>query len=111
MDFLELFDTARVPFYDGVFTWRIYLPFQLTLSEIGCMVVELLDYRPQRSKEPALKVPEKTRVVLHPNSETLWADICLMNRRNGSKWTDKDALEVEAKILVNPPVFRIRNLS
>ena len=88
-----------------------YLLFQLTFSEIGCMVVELLDYRPQRSKEPALKVPEKTRVVLHPNSETLWADICLMNRRNGSQWTDKDALEVEAKILVNPPVFCIRNLN
>ena len=79
---------------------EIYLLFQLTLSEIGCMVVELLDYRPQRSKEPPLKVPEKTRVVLHPNSETLWADICLMNRRSGAQWTDKDALEVEAKILV-----------
>ena len=75
------------------------------LSEIGCMVVELLDYRPQRSKEPALKVPEKTRVVLHPNSETLWADICSMNRQNGAQWTDKDALEVEGKILVKPPVF------
>jgi transcription factor SPT20 len=105
VDFLELFDSARVPFYDGLFTRRIYSLFQLTLSEIGCMVVELLDYRPQRSKEPALKVPEKTRVVLHPNSETLWADICLMNRRNGSQWTDKDALEVEAKILVNTPAF------
>ena len=92
---------------------RIYLLFNchLMLSDVGCMVVELLDYRPQRSKEPALKVPEKTRVVLHPNSETLWADICLMNRRNGSQWTDKDALEVEAKILVNPPGFYIRNIN
>ena len=24
MDFLELFDSARVPFYDGVFTWNIF---------------------------------------------------------------------------------------
>ncbi|KAF8159849.1 Spt20 family-domain-containing protein [Crassisporium funariophilum] len=82
IDFLELFDSARVPFYDG------------------CMVVELLDYRPQRSKEPALKIPEKTRVVLHPNSETLWADICSLNQKHGGKWTDKDALEIEAKLLL-----------
>ncbi|KAJ3507597.1 hypothetical protein NLJ89_g6208 [Agrocybe chaxingu] len=101
VDFLELFDAARVPFYDG------------------CMVVELLDYRPQRSKEPALKTPERTRVVLHPNSETLWADICSLNQKNGKKWTDMDALEVEAKLLLatsqplcldpNPHLTRIVN--
>lgn len=63
------------------------------------MVVELLDYRPQRSKEPTLDKPDRTRVILHPNSETLWADICAMNKRHGNKWTDKDALEIEAKLL------------
>lgn len=41
-----------------------------------------------------------TRVLLRPNSETLFADLCLLNQKNGSKWTDKDALEIEAKILV-----------
>ncbi|KAF9054635.1 Spt20 family-domain-containing protein [Panaeolus papilionaceus] len=82
VDFLHLFDQARVPFYEG------------------CMVVELLDYRPQKSKEPALKTPEKTRVILHPNAETLYEDICSLNTQNGSKWTDQDALEVEAKLLL-----------
>jgi transcription factor SPT20 len=51
------------------------------------------------------KPPEKTitRVLLRPNSETLFADLCHLNQKNGSKWTDKDALEIEAKILVRSP--------
>lgn len=64
------------------------------------MVVELLDYRPQQGKEMP-KMPQKTRVALHPNSETLWADLCSLNKQHGAKWTDMDALEVEAKILVS----------
>jgi hypothetical protein len=64
------------------------------------MIVELLDYRPQRNKEPALEEPDRSRVVLHPNSETIWADICLLNQKSESKWTDKDALQIEARILV-----------
>ncbi len=64
------------------------------------MVVELLDYRPQLGKEMP-KMPQKTRVALHPNSETLWADLCSLNKQHGAKWTDMDALEVEAKILVS----------
>ncbi|KAF9558708.1 hypothetical protein CPC08DRAFT_736338 [Agrocybe pediades] len=88
VDFLDLFDSEGVPFYEG------------------CMIVELLDYRPSKSQEPALKEPQKTRVVLHPNTETLWADICNLNRKAGGTWTDKDALEVEAKILLatSPPL-------
>lgn len=69
------------------------------------MIVELLDYRPQRGKEPAPEKPERTRVVLHPNSETLWADICALNQKYGAKWTDLDALEIESKILVRHPFF------
>jgi transcription factor SPT20 len=48
------------------------------------------------------KPPEKavTRVLLRPNSETLFADLCLLNQKAGGNWTDKDALEIEAKILV-----------
>ncbi|KDR67630.1 hypothetical protein GALMADRAFT_146917 [Galerina marginata CBS 339.88] len=88
VDFLELFDSARVPFYEG------------------CMIVELLDYRPQKSQEPALKTPHKTRVVLHPNSETLWGDLCSLNQRNGGKWSDANALEIEAKLILatSPPL-------
>src|SRR3981189_1695219 len=66
----------------------------------GCMIVELLDYRLQREKDLTLEKPERTRAVLHPNSETLWADICSMNQRYGGKWTDRDALEIEARLIV-----------
>ncbi|KAJ7663874.1 Spt20 family-domain-containing protein [Mycena polygramma] len=83
VDFLDLFDAVKVPFYEG------------------CMIVELLDYRPQqRSKETTPDKPERTRVVLHPNGETLFADICSFNRKNGSKWCDRDALDVEARLLL-----------
>ncbi|PPQ97862.1 hypothetical protein CVT26_013031 [Gymnopilus dilepis] len=83
VDFLDLFDQTQVPFYDG------------------CMVVELLDYRSQKGQESAQQAPQKTRVVLHPNPETLWADLCILNQRHGGKWTDREALEIEAKVLVN----------
>ncbi|KAF8330505.1 Spt20 family-domain-containing protein [Amanita rubescens] len=82
VDFLEIFDSARVPFYDG------------------CMIVQILDYRPQNHKDPVLERAEQTRVVLHPSSESLWADICSLNQRYGTKWTDMDALEVEARVLL-----------
>jgi transcription factor SPT20 len=53
----------------------------------GCMIVELLDYRPQRNKEP--------------NAETLWADICSLNQKYGGNWSDEEALELEARLLVS----------
>lgn len=68
------------------------------------MLVELLDYRPKRAKDPPLEKPEKSRVILHPSGETLWADMCLMNQRTGFKFTDPQVLELEAQILV-----RLRN--
>lgn len=64
------------------------------------MIVELLDYRPELIREPPLRVPIKSRVVLHPNAETLWADICSLSQRLGGSMTDNDALELESKILV-----------
>ena len=64
------------------------------------MIVELLDYRPLKSKDSELADPERSRVVLRPNSETLWSDICLLNQKAGYTWTDQEALEVEARILV-----------
>ncbi|KAG1878706.1 Spt20 family-domain-containing protein [Suillus tomentosus] len=88
VDYLELFDSARVPFYDG------------------CMLVELLDYRPKKAKDPPLEKPERSRVALHPNDETLWANLCLMNQRSGNKFTDTEVLELEAQILLQtaPPL-------
>lgn len=100
MDFLELFEAAKVPFYDGLFR-DSFLFYNVDVSHFpGCMIVELKDYRPPKSKDPTLEQPEVTRVVLHPNSETLWADLCSLNQRHGGKWTDQNVLEIEARILV-----------
>ncbi len=75
-------------------------PFPLA----GCMIVEIEEFKQVNSKDNSKesKPLEKTvtRVLLRPNSETLFADLCLLNQKSGNKWTDKDALEIEAKILV-----------
>ena len=65
------------------------------------MIVEIEEFKPPDSKDNNAP-PEKisARFLLRPNSETLFADLCLLNQKGGNKWTDKDALEVEAKILV-----------
>jgi hypothetical protein len=69
----------------------------MTLS--GRLIVELLDYRsPNRSKSH-VEQPERTRVLLHPNDETIWADILLLNAKNGNRWTDRELLELEATIV------------
>ena len=80
---------------------KLFLSSVLMVDFKGCMVVELLDYRSQKGQESAQQAPQKTRVVLHPNPETLWADLCILNQRHGGKWTDREALEIEAKVLVN----------
>ena len=76
----------------------------LTKPSAGCMIVEIEEFSQVNSKDNSKesKPLEKTvtRVLLRPNSETLFADLCLLNQKTGSKWTDKDALEIEAKILV-----------
>ena len=101
VDYLELFDSAHVPFYDGVSQQYIDIRSRrLGFLLPGCMLVELLDYRPKRAKDPPLEKPDKSRVTLHPNDETLWADLCLMNQRTGSKLADPQVLEAEAQILV-----------
>lgn len=81
--------------------------FALLYSRVslGCMIVELLDYRPQRNKEPTPEKPDRTRVVLHPNSETLWSDICSLNSKRGDKLSDLDAIDIESKIIVRLSVL------
>ena len=68
------------------------------------MIVEIEEFSQLSAKDNSKesKPLEKTvtRVLLRPNSETLFADLCILNQKAGGKWTDKDALEIEAKILV-----------
>ncbi|CCO30840.1 putative protein C4D7,10c [Rhizoctonia solani AG-1 IB] len=100
VDMLEMLDQANVPFYDG------------------CLIVEEHDHSlatgettpsdpSSDSKAKPLNQPaQKRRIVLYPNGETLWADISILNARNGNTWTDQQAIEFEAKILaaIAPPL-------
>ncbi|KAG8696293.1 Transcription factor spt20 [Ceratobasidium sp. 395] len=83
---LEMFDQANVPFYDG------------------CLIVEEHEHTSESTSDPPpssgkLKASQVRRIVLYPNGETLWADISLVNARNGGTWTDQQAIEFEAKVL------------
>ncbi|KAK0497381.1 Spt20 family-domain-containing protein [Armillaria luteobubalina] len=87
VDFLDLFDASpSIHFYDG------------------CLIAELLDYRPLKANDPPLETPGRTRTVLHPTPESLWADVCKIaaakKQQEGLVMTDKDALEIESRILV-----------
>ncbi|THH08262.1 hypothetical protein EW145_g2834 [Phellinidium pouzarii] len=82
-DFIQIFDDASVPYYSG------------------CLIVELLDYRPAKAKDPVLEKPDVQRVVLRSNPETIWADICMMNAKANATWSDMDALKIEAKLLLS----------
>ncbi|CUA78081.1 hypothetical protein RSOLAG22IIIB_02696 [Rhizoctonia solani] len=97
---LEMLDQANIPFYDG------------------CLIVEEHDHTlvtgettpsdpsSDSKGKPQNNSAHKRRVVLYPNGETLWADISIMNARNGNTWTDQQAIEFEAKILsaIAPPL-------
>jgi hypothetical protein len=64
------------------------------------MIAQIEEYEPSKSTETEELKKTVSKVLLRPNSETLFADLCLLNQKAGNNWTDKDALEVEAKILV-----------
>lgn len=66
------------------------------------MIVESMDHRKPRLhvQQSSAKEPECVRVVLQPTAESLYADLCLLNAKSGSTWTDQEALAVESKILV-----------
>ena len=68
-----------------VLSWRVDA---LSDRHTGCLIVELVDYRPSKPKDPLLETPEIQRVVCRPNSETIWKDICRLNENHGYKMTD-----------------------
>jgi len=101
-----LFDKLGVQFFEGTCS----LPGShelLRLHDTGCLIVALYDHRPRNSKlsEPRGEDTDvkPQRIVLQPTHETLYADIkCLAEaeREVGRPWSDQQALELEARILV-----------
>jgi transcription factor SPT20 len=68
----------------------------------GCMIVELLDYRPSKGQTEPLENPTRTRAVLNPNQESLYADFRLLRAKQGlDAWGDMEVLHAEACFLVS----------
>lgn len=91
----------RYPSMKARFTVTVVVTVLYAETAIGCLIVELLDYRPAKNSEPELEQPDRTRVVLTPNDESHWADICLLNQKEKYSLTDADAIEIEARLLVS----------
>lgn len=111
VDLLDLFDVEKVPFYEGASraTTCQHDPQRVLLSRLGNLIVEIRDHRPDDRSD----VFTPHRVLLEPNGETLYADVCRMSQKSGGIWTDQQALEVEARILVckQSPLIRLSNLA
>ncbi|ORX94805.1 hypothetical protein K493DRAFT_337632 [Basidiobolus meristosporus CBS 931.73] len=83
-EFLDVFDEAHCPYYEG------------------CIIAEIHDHRPIRAQAELtsdIRV-EVYKIVLHPTSETIWADLCLMNEMRDAVWSEDFSLQVESKILL-----------
>ncbi|KAF8677554.1 hypothetical protein RhiXN_05174 [Rhizoctonia solani] len=101
VDMLEMLDQANVPFYDGCLIVEEH-DHSLATGEATPSDPSVSDAKTKPITSPA----QKRRIVLYPNGETLWADISILNARNGNTWTDQQAIEFEAKILaaIAPPL-------
>ncbi|KAJ1306885.1 hypothetical protein OPQ81_007870 [Rhizoctonia solani] len=101
VDMLEMLDQANVPFYDGCLIVEEH-DHTLATGETTPSDPSSSDSRAKAQSNSA----QKRRVVLYPNGETLWADISILNARNGNTWTDQQAIEFEAKVLatIAPPL-------
>jgi transcription factor SPT20 len=67
--------------------------------QLGCLLVEMHDSRPVKGAATKIMEPSVTKLILRPTVESLWADIrSLVDSQRG--WGDKEALELEARIVV-----------
>lgn len=74
----------------------------MSYDTAGCLIVEMYDHRDTESSETATEAVLPQRVVLRPTPESIWADLCALNSRLDTQWTDDDALDIEARLLVRP---------
>ncbi|KAF8315436.1 hypothetical protein DL93DRAFT_2057310 [Clavulina sp. PMI_390] len=78
VDYLEIFHTLNIPFYEG------------------SLIVDIHDHRELAPNE----APTTERVVLWPNDEAAYAEILLSAAKDLGKWSDLDALTFEANQLI-----------
>ncbi|ORX99528.1 hypothetical protein K493DRAFT_109828 [Basidiobolus meristosporus CBS 931.73] len=81
-DLVDVFDEAQCQYYEG------------------CIIAEIHDYRESYTTNVNGTNSNTNRVLLTPNAETLWSDLCLLNESYGAFWSEDFALEVESKILL-----------
>jgi transcription factor SPT20 len=65
----------------------------------GCLLADLLDYRPPKGAPP-LTVPARSRHVLRPTEDSRWADVRAFVIKHELDWSDADVQAFEARILV-----------
>ncbi|KAK9768613.1 Transcription factor spt20, variant 2 [Basidiobolus ranarum] len=81
-DLVDVFDEAQCQYYEG------------------CIIAEIHDYREIHLADIHASNANTHRVLLTPNAETLWSDLCLLNEKCDSFWSEDFTLEVESKILL-----------
>ncbi|KAI9029285.1 Spt20 family-domain-containing protein [Hyaloraphidium curvatum] len=100
-EFVDLFDSLGCRFHEGSVVVDIY---DYRTSTMGSLMA------PRPLGQGALGDPSPhrvTRAYLRPTTNTLWADVCLLNEQaNHTDWSEDKALEVERAILLatQPPI-------
>ncbi|CAG8783541.1 6902_t:CDS:2, partial [Acaulospora morrowiae] len=59
----------------------------------GCVIIEFRDHR-------ELPKCDGQRAVLKTNQASIWDDILRLNKNTGSNWTYEEAIQIEAKLLL-----------
>jgi hypothetical protein len=104
VDFIDTLDAAKVPYYDGrlivdLFDWRAPpRPKSQPQSQAQPPSQPQLLSQQGQPEKPDRPVPQ--RVVLHPNDETIWADLLILNAKNNNKFSDREIIRIEAAYIV-----------
>ncbi|KAJ3721982.1 hypothetical protein C8R42DRAFT_69088 [Lentinula raphanica] len=93
----------REPIHEVVYSSPRYhlLLIPASIVSPGCLIVNLLDYRPPKPNDPPLDTPKRSREVLHPTPETLWAELCVISASTAVQLAGAQGLKIEAKILLH----------
>jgi hypothetical protein len=74
----------------------LYRLQDLTLFYLGCLVVDMIDYRSSPKNDRGVN----SRIYLQPTSKSIWADVCRLQSQTGMPFDEDKALEIESELLV-----------